>query len=97
MKLLATRKAEQNRAVFDPWTVVHFGAGLAAGLVAVRLPTALAGAVAYEVVEQFLERKEVGRELFETSGPESVPNAVVDVAVFALGHELGKRWNQTGT
>jgi hypothetical protein len=97
MKLLATRKADQNKSVLDPWTVVHFGAGLAAGLVAIRFPTALAAAVAYEAVEQLLERKEVGKELFNTSGPETVPNALVDVAAFALGHELGHRWNQTGS
>lgn len=96
MKLLATRKADQNKSILDPWTIVHFGAGLAAGLVAIRLPTALAGAVAYEVVEQFVERKELGKELFNTSGPEVIPNALVDVAAFALGHELGRRWNQTG-
>jgi hypothetical protein len=97
MKLLATRKADQNKSVFDPWTVVHFGAGLAAGLVAIRLPTAVAAAVAYEVVEQFVERREVGKELFNTSGPEIIPNALVDVAVFALGLELGHRWNRTGS
>jgi hypothetical protein len=33
MRIVATEKAHQNRAVVDPWTVVHFASGLALGLV----------------------------------------------------------------
>lgn len=96
MKLVATKKAEQNRAAVDPWTVVHFAAGLAAGLVDVPLRIALPLSVLYELLEYRAESEEVGQELFETSGPEVIPNAVVDVVVFAAGHELGRRWNATG-
>lgn len=96
MKIVATRKAEQNRAVLDPWTVVHFAAGLASGLVNAPLRVTLPLAVLYEVGEYVLESNDVGQEIFDTSGPEAVPNAVVDVAVFALGHELGSRWNRAG-
>lgn len=96
MKLLATRKRDQNRAAVDPWTVVHFSTGLALGLMDIPLRTSVAAAVAYEAVEQVLERRRVGQELFETSGPESVPNATVDVAIFVAGHLLGARWNRTG-
>lgn len=96
MKLLATRKRDQNRAVVDPWTVVHFGTGLALGLMEIPLRTSLTAAVAYEAVEQVLERRRIGQELFEVSGPESIPNATVDVAVFLAGHLLGRRWNRTG-
>jgi len=95
MRILATEKAHQNRALFDPWSVVHFATGLAAGLAAVDRTTSIAAAVAYEVVEQGLERHEVGQELFETSGPEGAANAVADVALFAAGHLLGELWNRT--
>lgn len=95
MKVIARRKADQNRAILDPWSIVHFAAGLASGLVDVPLRLALPVAVLYELGEYHLESYEVGQDLFETSGPEAIPNAVVDVAVFAVGHELGRRWNRT--
>lgn len=95
MKILATRKDEQNRAVVDPWTVVHFATGLASGLVTAPLRVTLPLAVLYEVLEYGLESHDVGQDIFDTRGPEALPNAVMDVAVFALGHELGRRWNRT--
>lgn len=96
MKLLATEKSEQNRAAVDPWTVVHFSTGLALGLMDVTLTKALGASLGYEVVEQYAERHRWGQDLFETSGPESLPNAAVDMAAFAAGHWLGGRWNATG-
>lgn len=96
MEIVATEKPEQNRAVADPWTVVHFSAGLALGLVNAPLKWSLAAAVAYELVEQYVERSERGREFFDTAGPEVVPNAILDLAVFAAGHQLGQMWNRTG-
>lgn len=96
MHLLAERKPEQNRAAVDPWTVVHFAAGLAFGLMDVRLRWAVVSSVAYEVAEQVFERQEWGKELFKTSGPEILPNALVDVAVLVLGHRLGAAWNRSG-
>lgn len=95
MRLLATRKKYQNSAAIDPWTVVHFAAGLAAGLMELPRRPILGMAVGYEVLEQLLERHQVGQDLFETSGPEKAVNAAVDVAVLAAGHELGRRWNRT--
>ena len=95
MKIVATEKAEQNLAAVDPWTVVHFASGLASGLVNAPLRLTLSLAVLYEVAEYVLESREVGQELFDTSGPEAIPNALVDVAVFTLGHELGQRWTRT--
>jgi hypothetical protein len=95
MKIVATEKADQNKSVADPWTFVHFAAGLALGLVNAPLRWSLPIAAAYEVLEHFVERSETGQELFDTSGPEVIPNAVLDVAVFAMGHELGRRWNRT--
>jgi hypothetical protein len=96
MKIVATRKREQNRAIADPWTVVHFGVGLALGLMNAPLRSSLAGAIAYELVEQYFERFDVGKELFDTTGPEAVPNVILDLAIFAAGHQLGQLWNGTG-
>lgn len=94
MKLIATAKEEQNRAVADPWTVVHFGAGLALGLVNAPLKAALGAAIAYEVLEQYLERSDEGKEFFDTAGPEVIPNALLDLVAFAAGHQLGRAWNR---
>ena len=96
MKLVATEKAEQNRAVADPWTVVHFATGLALGLINAPLRWWLPLAAVYEVAEHYIEETDVGKELLETSGPEIVPNALLDLAVFAAGHQLGRLWNRTG-
>ena len=96
MKIIATEKAEQNRTVADPWTVVHFATGLALGLVNAPLRWWLPVAAAYEVVEHYIEKSDAGKELLEVSGPEVVPNALLDLAVFAAGHQLGRLWNQTG-
>jgi hypothetical protein len=95
MKLVATCKAEQNRAVIDPWTAVHFSVGLAGGLMAMPWRRSLLGSVIYEAIEQYAERCSWGQRLFQTSGPERVANAVIDVLVFAVGHSLGIRWNRT--
>lgn len=96
MKIIATEKSQQNRAAVDPWTVVHFASGLALGLVNAPLRWWLPVATAYEVLEQYFERSEAGKEFFDTSGPEMVPNAILDLVVFAAGHRLGKLWNRTG-
>jgi hypothetical protein len=95
MKLVATRKSEQNRAAVDPWTAVHLAMGLALGLTATPLCRALAAAVAYEVAEQVFERRAWGQAFFVTSGPEALANAMVDLAVFVAGHGLGRAWNAT--
>lgn len=96
MKLVATRKSDQNRAALDPWTLVHFSAGLALGLVDVPLRGALPVAVAYEVAEQYVERQRWGADFFETSGPETLVNAAVDLIALAVGQRLGALWNETG-
>ncbi len=93
MKLIATRKSDQNEAAADPWTFVHFGSGVALGLVGMSLPMAMLGAVAYEVVEQVAERDKNVQAFFRTSGPEEAVNVVVDVAVFLGGWWIGNRYN----
>lgn len=97
MKLIATNKAEQNKALIDPWTAVHAGFGLAAGLMGLNFYWSMAGATVYEVVERQLEKSKTGQELFKTSGPEIVGNAIVDIGIFGIGWWLGDRWNKTET
>ena len=96
MNLVAEDKSEQNRAAFDPWTVVHLAAGLAAGPMNVSFRWSMLVSAAYEIVEQVVERREWGKEAFQTAGPESADNAFVDRAAFALGHRLGTRRNASG-
>ncbi len=96
LTVVATRKSEQNRAVLDPWTLVHFSTGLALGLMDTPFRESLTVAAAYELSEQFIERQAWGKEFFKTSRPEAALNAVMDVAVFAAGHWLGRAWNRTG-
>lgn len=95
MKFIATQKSDQNRKSIDPWTAVHLSTGLALGLMDIPLRWALSAAVAYELAEQVFERLEYGQKFFRTSGPEVVPNAIVDALVFAAGHWLGQKWNET--
>lgn len=96
MKILAKNRSEQNRAAIDPWTVVHFAAGLALGLTRAPASWVAGAAVAYEVVEQVVERQEWGEDLFNVAGPESPANMVVDLAVLAGGYWLGERWSAGG-
>lgn len=94
--LVARRKDDQNHAAVDPWTAVHMAVGLAAGLVNMPFWPSMAAAVAYEVFERQIEATDAGQRFFVTSGPETRGNVVVDILVFALGHELGRRWNASG-
>ena len=96
MKWLARNLDEQNEAAIDPWTLVHFSAGLALGLMRAPLLPSLLGAAAYEVAEQVLERQQVGNRLFSMKGPESSLNLVVDLAVLVGGHLTGQWWLKTG-
>lgn len=95
MKLVALRKHDQNDALGDPWTIVHFSMGLAVGMVEAHPFVAFGAAVGYEFMEQWAERRALGKEIFDVSGPESMPNAVVDVVVFAAGYALGRLWQRT--
>lgn len=94
MKIIATSRSEQNRALCDPWTVVHFATGLALGLVSAPRMAVVAAAVGWEAVEQWVERQELGQGVFNVTRPESLPNAVADVLVFAAGHSLGRQWHR---
>jgi hypothetical protein len=93
MKWIAMRKPEQNLAAVDPWTLVHFSTGLALGLIRTPFREAMLLSVAYELAEQVFERSKCGKAFFEVHGPESIPNAIVDLVVLSLGHHLGQMWN----
>lgn len=93
MPLLALSPRDQNVALLDPWSAVHLAAGLALGLVGVSVPVATGIAVAYEGAEYAAENSsEQVRRLFRVSGPETLTNQIVDIALLALGAELGRRW-----
>ena len=96
MTLIARTKSDQNTATFDPWTVVHLGTGLAAGLMGLPAGATFLGAVLYEAAEGPFEASDFGGKLFNVSKPETRANAVADVVVFMLGFYAGRKWNQTG-
>jgi len=93
MKLIATSKKDQNVAVIDPWTAVHLATGLAAGLMGFSYSNAMLAAIAFEAVENLTP---MDIKIFKASKPESGLNIVADVAVFAVGWQLGTIWNATG-
>lgn len=95
MKLFARRKSEQNHAAVDPWTLVHFATGMAAGLMDLSFPRAIGVALGYELMEQYVERQSWGQELFQTSRPETGPNAVMDLVAYGAGYWAGTWWNRT--
>ena len=75
----------------DWWTVVHFSSGFVASKFGVSEPVALAGAVLYELVEQPVLRSQAGRRFFGASGPEVIPNQIIDVLIFWAGYRLATR------
>lgn len=78
-----------NRAPVDGWTALHFGAGVVAGLAGVRFGPMMGVAVAYEVVEQGVERTEWGQRVFSTRGPESALNVLGDLVSMSVGWGIG--------
>ena len=96
MKIIARTKEEQNVAAVDPWTAIHLTSGMAFGLMDVPFRWAIGASLSYELAEQYVERQEWGKELFEVGNPETLPNALVDIIAFVAGHWLGTIWNRTG-
>jgi len=93
--LVAFGKPDQNLAPVDPWTVVHFSAGLASGLVDMPLWQLLAVSVGYEIAERSFQKEAPVRKFFRVSQPESAANAAVDVGVAVVGWYLGRRYNSS--
>jgi hypothetical protein len=92
MKLVALHHEEQNYALFDPWSVVHFAAGMFFGLVRVGFWPSLGLAVGYEAFEQFAERQSWGEKIFTTSGAETRSNIATDIGLFAVGWWLTNKY-----
>lgn len=95
MKLFATNKGQQNESILDPWSLVHAGMGLAVGLVDIPLSWALAGSLAYEIIERPFEMADFGKNFFNVSKPENFGNRLADVVVFMIAAEAGRRWNRS--
>ena len=72
----------------DWWTFVHFSSGFVASSYGVKEPVAVAAAVLYELVEQPFLRSQAGKNFFGASGPEVIPNQVIDVLVFWAGYRI---------
>ena len=88
MRLYAKHKYDQ--AITDPYSVLHFSAGMATGLGEVGMVKALLGAVVVDFAYSKFYGKPTG--LFSKTGWEPPVNKVADVALFALGNYLGRRW-----
>lgn len=93
MKAIAFRHEDQNFAVLDPWSVIHFSVGLFAGLVGIGVVPSMVAAVAYEGFEQLAENQPWGQKIFKTSGSETPVNLVLDVVIFGVGWWLGHAYN----
>ena len=96
MNLVAWDKKDQNKALIDPWTIVHGGVGLAAGLVNIPMGWAVTAAVFYEIFEYSARHERQMRKFFVVSAPESLPNQVLDVVVLAVGVWAGHKYNEQG-
>lgn len=78
-----------NRAILDPWSLVHAGVGVAAALANINPWLVVAGATAYEVFEFQLEYPR-GSELLGTKRPEWALNMTADLVVL-FGAFIGTR------
>ena len=77
------RPSQPGEAAFDLWSWVHFGSGLALGVVVQSWWLALAALGGFEVAEAVLRRvRRHGRGLFEH---ESWANIAADILVGAAG------------
>lgn len=84
------RTPDQNRTLVDQWTIVHIATGVLFARLGIGLSPAIAYALIYEILEQFVERSGAGEQLFGSTGPEAIGNALVDLAAFLGGYGLGK-------
>jgi|TARA_R110000824_G_C14723067_1_gene625335 hypothetical protein len=78
-----------NQGTVDVYTAVHFGAGYAAGEIGVDWRAALAGAIAWEAIEDAI--KVAAPDVFAAPPPDSQVNALVDVAAFLFGYVVSIR------
>ncbi len=91
MNLVAVTRSEQDTALLDPWTIVHFAIGLGAGLLDIN--GWIVGGIA--AGHELLERRPQTMKFWK-SKPETIGNVTIDMATVMLGWYLGKRYNRTG-
>ena len=82
--------SRKQTAWVDKWTAVHVGTGVLAGGVGLPLWIYVPASLAYEVMEQYLESNP--KNIFAASGPEVIPNVVVDVLTGLAGYAAGRKW-----
>lgn len=89
MKLFAGNRHQQG--LTDPWSAVHFSAGLTTGLASVPLAQAVVFAVLTDAAISWLTQSSSG--LLRRLDDEPPANKVADILLFALGNHLGRQWN----
>jgi len=79
---------EINKDLFDPYTLVHAGAGWLAGRLGISFSTMILLGVAWEIIEPWL--KENYPEKFPNPSRDSTPNKITDLAAWTIGWSLGR-------
>lgn len=92
MTLFAFSKDQQDAALMDPWTVVHFSAGLMAGL----LDISAGWTFTISTLHELIELRPAAMKFFKST-PESPGNVIIDMAVVMGGWWLGHKYNQSAT
>jgi hypothetical protein len=75
-----------NQTAIDRFTLIHGGVGYAVGRLGIDWRAAIAGAVAFEAIEDGL--KSTFPDVFPHAEPDSKLNALVDVGAFLAGYAL---------
>ncbi len=83
------RPGEVNAVPFDRFTLAHFGAGVALGVVGAPWWVVIGGALSWELLERPLKRTFPG--LFPNPSQDTTTNAVTDVAAALTGAGLAMR------
>lgn len=89
MKLFAGNRHQQG--LTDPWSAVHFSAGLTTGLADVPMMQAVVFAVLTDAAIGWVTQSRSG--LLKRLDDEPAANKVIDILLFAVGNQLGRRWN----
>lgn len=84
----------QESAMLDPYSLIHYSAGLATGLGKVKPGRALIGAAVVDFVFSYLFEAPTG--LYRKTGVEPPINKVADIGLFMLGNYMGRRWSERG-
>jgi hypothetical protein len=80
--------------MLDPYSLLHYSAGLATGLGGVAPIKAIVGAALADLAFSYLYQRPTG--LFRKTEVEPPINKVADIALFALGNYMGRRWSEQG-